>query len=395
MEKVAVQCSEGYLIKPPGIKNNYGLTKSKKVRIIISVMAFLVISTSCKKDDDNIMTPPEELNYFPPLTSDEWASTTPTELSWNTSELGNLLTYLESNNTRAFILLKNGKIVIEEYFGNNILGTAPFDKNSQWYWASAGKTLTATLVGIAQQEGYLSIDNPTSDYLGEGWTSMPSEKEHLISVKNQLTMTTGLEYNVSDSDCTLPSCLTYKADAGQQWFYHNAPYTLLEKVIEIASGTDYNEYTNQKVESAIGMNGQWITQGYNNVYWSTARDMARFGLLILNEGKWGNSEVLSDTEYYNQMVSSSQHLNPSYGYLWWLNGKNSIIFPGLPNSFNTSLSEDAPGDLFAGMGKNGQFVEVVPGKNLVIIRMGEASDGSLVPIAFHNEMWEMINLIID
>ena len=95
------------------------------------------------------------------------------------------------------------------------------------------------------------------------------------------------------------------------------------------------------------------------------------------------------------MVSSSQHLNPSYGYLWWLNGKNSIIFPGLPNSFNTSLSEDAPGDLFAGMGKNGQFVEVVPGKNLVIIRMGEASDGSLVPIAFHNEMWKMINLIID
>jgi CubicO group peptidase (beta-lactamase class C family) len=123
--------------------------------------------------------------------------------------------------------------------------------------------------------------------------------------------------------------------------------------------------------------------------------MARFGLLVLNKGKWNQTKVLSDENYYRQMVNTSQNLNRSYGYLWWLNGKESIIFPSLPNSFNTSLSENAPNDLFAGMGKNGQFVEIIPSKNFVVIRMGEAPDGSLVPISFHNEMWEKIKLVIN
>ena len=369
-----------------------GKREIMKYSILIVLILFVL---GCNKDDDNIINPPVESTlYFPPLNSDEWESKSPSELGWDISDLDGLLTYLENNNTRAFIVLKDGKIVIEEYFGNNIFGTAPFDRNTQWYWASAGKTLTATLVGIAQQEGLLNINNTTSTYLGNGWTNLTSDKEDMITVKNQLTMTTGLEYNVSDLDCTLPSCLTYRADAGQQWFYHNAPYTLLEKVVENASGIDFNDYTNQKVESVIGMNGQWISQAYNNVYWSTARDMARFGLFILNKGKWSNTDVLSDAEYYEQMVNTTQSLNLSYGYLWWLNGKESIIFPGLPNSFDVPLSDNAPIDLFAGMGKNGQFVEVIPSKNLVIIRMGETPDGSLVPITFHNEMWEKINLVI-
>lgn len=362
--------------------------------LALIILAFLLFG--CNKEDDKIVNPTEESRlYFPPLNSDEWESTSPVELAWQSPELGGLLTYLENNNTRAFIVLKDGKIVIEEYFGNNILGTVPFEKNTQWYWASAGKTLTATLIGIAQHEGLLNIDNPTSDYLGIGWTSLTSDQEALITVKHQLTMTTGLEYVVPNLDCTLPSCLTFRTTAGQQWFYHNAPYTLLKKVVENATGIDYNEYTYQKLESVIGINGQWISQGYNNVYWSTARDMARFGLLILNKGKWDNTEALLSNEYYDQMVNTSQSLNPSYGYLWWLNGKTSIVFPGLPNSFNTPLSENAPNDLFAGMGKNGQFVEVIPSKNLVVVRMGEAPDGSLVPITFHNEMWEKINLVIN
>ncbi|MDC3319889.1 beta-lactamase family protein [Flavobacteriaceae bacterium] len=362
--------------------------------LIIVFFAFFLFS--CNKEDDNILDPPITSSlYFPPLNSDEWENTSPAELNWNTSELENLFNYLESNNTRAFIVLKDGKIVIEEYFGNNIIGTSDFDRNSQWYWASAGKTLTATLVGMAQQDGFLNIENPTSDYLGVGWTSLTNSQEQLITVKNQLTMTTGLEYNVSDLDCTLPSCLTYKTAPGQQWFYHNAPYTLLEKVVENSTNTDYNEYTDQKIESIIGMNGQWVFQGYNNVYWSTARDMARFGLLILNKGKWEENSIISNENYYNQMVNTSQSLNPSYGYLWWLNGKESIIFPSIPTSFNVPMSENAPNDLFAGMGKNGQFVEVIPSMNLVVIRMGEAPDGSLVPITFHNEMWEKINLVMN
>lgn len=142
------------------------------------------------------------------------------------------------------------------------------------------------------------------------------------------------------------------------------------------------------------MSGQWISSGYNNVYYSTARDMARFGLLILNKGKWDNTEVLSDETYYEQMVNSSQDLNPSYGYLWWLNGKSSLVLPSLSNAYNIPLSENAPSDLIAGIGKNGQFVEVIPSKNMVVVRMGEAPGDGLVPVIFHDEMWEKIMLVI-
>jgi hypothetical protein len=125
---------------------------------------FFVFLFSCQKDDDKDNTQSNDpAIYFPPLNSDQWDSISLAELNWNTSKLTELLTYLDSHNTRAFILLKDGKIVIEEYFGNNILGTGSFTKSSQWYWASAGKSLTATIVGVAQQDGFLNINDPTSN----------------------------------------------------------------------------------------------------------------------------------------------------------------------------------------------------------------------------------------
>ncbi|MEM9888559.1 MAG: serine hydrolase domain-containing protein [Bacteroidota bacterium] len=332
--------------------------------------------------------------YFPPNNTQTWNRTTPDSLRWNTAELENLYTYLEANNTRAFLLLKDGKIVLEQYWGRNILNTANFDRNSIWYWASAGKTLTAFLTGIAQEKGLLDIEDKSSDYLGVGWTNLAREKEDLITIKHQLTMTTGLDFTVSNLDCTDKECLQYRADAGTQWFYHNAPYTLLARVVGNASELSYDRFTDEYVEEKIGMNGEWRNIDYNNVYWSTARDAARFGLLVLNEGKWGDQTLLADTDYLEQMINSSQELNPSYGYLWWLNGKERTILPGSPIPFNTAISPSAPADLFAAMGKNGQFIDVVPSEDLVVVRMGQAPSNELVPIKFHDEMWEQLMQII-
>jgi CubicO group peptidase (beta-lactamase class C family) len=353
---------------------------------------FIIISLiACKKDNVTV----DETLFFPPLNSESWEMTDPEDLGWNINNLSSLYDYLSQQNTRAFIVLKNGKIVLEKYWGNNINNTASFDKNTVWYWASAGKSLTACLTGIAQSKGYLNINNKSSDYLGQHWTNLPLEKEDLILVKHQLTMTSGLDYNVTDLDNTEPSSLNYQADAGNQWYYHNAAYTLIENVVSNASGLSYNQFSDENIENKIGMTGSWIQSGYNNIYWSTARDAARFGLLILNKGKWQEEPIIEDSEYFNAMTNTSQNLNPSYGYLWWLNGKPSIIYPGNPNSFSFSLAPDAPADMFAAMGKNGQFIDIIPSQNLVIVRMGEAPDNSLVPILFHNEMWVRINQVIN
>ncbi|WP_407522271.1 serine hydrolase [Lacibacter sp. MH-610] len=361
----------------------------KQLNFLIAALLLLI---SCKKSTEEPAptptTPAVPVMYFPPVSGTTWETTDPASLKWNTTELNNLYTYLVSKNTKAFIILKDGKLVAERYFGT-------FTADSIWYWASAGKTMTGMLVGIAQQEGLLNINNKTSQYLGNGWTSMPQAKEDLITVRNQLTMTTGLENNVPDDDCTLPSCLQYKADAGTRWFYHNAPYTLLDKVVENASGQTYNAYFQNKIRNRIGMNGLWIKNGYNNIYYSNTRSMARFGLLMLNKGKWDGTAILADTNYFNAQVNTSQNLNLSYGYLTWLNGKATHMLPATSHVFNGSFAPNAPADMYAALGKNDQKIYVVPSQRLVVIRMGEsAGNVQLAVSSFDNELWGKLKAVI-
>jgi CubicO group peptidase (beta-lactamase class C family) len=327
--------------------------------------------------------------YFPPTGTTEWQTITPAVLGWNETELTNLYSYLKTKSSKAFIILKSGKIVTEKYFGT-------FTSDSLWYWASAGKTMTGFLVGIAQQEGLININNKSSLYLGTGWTSAPIDKENLITVKNQLTMTTGLDDGVPDSDCTLPGCLLYKADAGSRWAYHNAAYTMLDKVVEIATGTTYNVYYQQKIRNKIGMNGLWVkTPNSNNVLYSNARSMARFGLLMLNKGTWDQTPVLSDENYFNSQINASQNLNLSYGYLTWLNGKSSCMLPTLQTVFSTSIIPNAPADLYAALGKNDQKIYVVPSLQLVAVRMGNSAGSSEFALSgFDNELWGKLKTII-
>jgi CubicO group peptidase (beta-lactamase class C family) len=324
--------------------------------------------------------------YFPPILGNTWDTISPASLGWCEPRIDSLYDFLESRNSKAFIVLKDGKIVLEKYFGT-------FTQDSLWYWASAGKTITAAAIGIAQQEGLLNIDNLSSDYLGVGFSSAPLEKENLITVRNQLTMTTGFDDGVQNLDCTLDTCLVYLADAGTRWSYHNAPYTKLDEVIANASGMTLNQFVSQKISNPIGMGGFFFQVDYNNVYISKARGLARFGLLMLNRGVWNNTDVLSDTSFFNQMTNTSQELNKSYGYLWWLNGKESYMLPGSQLVFNGSAQPNAPDDMYSALGKNGQIINVVPSENLVMVRIGNIPQSVFVPNFFNDEIWQKFNLL--
>ena len=322
--------------------------------------------------------------YFPPNSSSNWDSISASSLGYCQANIDSLYDYLDANNTKAFILLKDGKIVLENYFNEHT-------DTSNWYWASAGKTIIALLTGIAQKDGLLDINNSTSTYLSEAWTSATLKQESMISLWHQLTMTSGLDNSVEDPYCTIDTCLVYLAEAGTRWAYHEGPYTLLRNVIENASGLAINNYTFQKLTSPVGMDGMFVNEGYTSIFISTARSMARFGLLILNEGQWNQNDILEDDIYYNAMISTSQEHNESYGYLWWLNGKNSYMIPQTQYVFDGQLSPNAPSDMFAAMGKNGQFINVVPSENMVWIRMGDAPEETLVPFNFNDEIWTFIN----
>lgn len=346
--------------------------------ILYIIAALCVFSTSIRT----------QTLYFPPVSGDMWDTISPGQLQWQTKYIDTLYSFLQDNNSKAFLLLKDGKIVLEKYFGS-------FTKDSVWYWASAGKTLTAFAIGLAQQEGKLSIYDTTSKYLGTGWTSLTPDKEQAITIRHQLTMTTGLNDGVADADCTLPDCLEYKADAGTRWAYHNAPYTLLDSVIEKATGQLLNAFIYQRLHAKTGFNGLYAKSGYNNVFFSTPRNMARFGILLLNKGTWDNKVILQDTAYFSQMTHSSQTINPSYGYLAWLNGQSSYMIPQTQFVFPGYLNPSAPADMFAAMGKNGQFINIVPSMNLIWVRVGDAPDNSLVPFVLNEQIWRKLNAIMN
>jgi CubicO group peptidase (beta-lactamase class C family) len=157
-------------------------------------------------------------------------------------------------------------------------------------------------------------------------------------------MITGLDDGVANDDCTLPSCLLYKADAGNRWAYHNAAYTLLDKVIEKASGTSYNNYYQQKIRDKIGMNGLWIKPlNSNNVLYSYASSMV----------------------------------------------------PTLQTIFPASIIPNAPADMYAALGKNDQKIYVVPSQKLVVTRMGESAGSVQFAVSgFDNELWGKLKTFI-
>jgi len=319
--------------------------------------------------------------YFPPDFSHEWETISPDELDWCEDSIADFETFLGGSNTKACIILKDGKIAHESYYDD-------FDLNKTWYWASAGKTLTAGMIGILQEEEMLGIDDATSLYLGEEWTSCSSEEEAEITIRHQLTMTSGLDYTVDDIYCTEPECLLCLNEPDKEWFYHNAPYTLLADVIEAATDDNYTSVTNSKLTNKIGFIGLWTKVNTGRLFFSTARGMARYGLLMLNNGFWDGEDILKDKEYLQEMITTSQEINKSYGYLWWLNGKESYRLPGTTITFPGSIIPNAPDDLYAAIGKNGQILMVVPSQNLVIVRMGNNPDNSLVPTTYVNDLWD-------
>ena len=134
-----------------------------------------------------------------------WETVNPETLNWNTIFLPELKNFLIEKDTDAFIILKNGRIVVEYYF-NDFTSTTPHA------WNSAGKTVTSVVVGMSEQDGYLHLSDPTTEYLGAGWTAMTTEQEEAITIRHQLSMNSGGDYTVPENSCTDPECLQFMID---------------------------------------------------------------------------------------------------------------------------------------------------------------------------------------
>lgn len=326
--------------------------------------------------------------YFPPRTG-TWERVNPADAGWDSDKLGEALAFAGERRSSGVVVLYNGRILAEQYWKVDLVSNL-FDRPTPYILslrgkdssghqiedvASVQKSVVALLTGIAQQKGVLKITDRVDQHLGMGWSSSPPEAESRITIRHLLTMTSGLD-----------SKLQFTAEAGTRWSYNSSAYAQLLKVVAAAADMKPDELTRAWLTEPIGMeNSEWVPRPFvkdlamdaNTLGFATSpRDLARFGLLILAQGKWREKPILDDREYLRAMLQPSQQLNSNYGFLWWVNTKSHLV-------------RGAPGDLVAAIGNMERIVYVVPSLGLVVVRLGDSPD---VPgnSAFRLEFWKRL-----
>jgi CubicO group peptidase (beta-lactamase class C family) len=362
------------------------LSNKWKPIILMALLSSLPLLYSCNPDGDPEVipdSPSDESMFFPNPEPATWNTLNPDSLGWNTTKLNELNTYLKNKKTKGFIILKNGRIVVEEYYNLH-------NKNAKWNWYSAAKSLTSTMVGIAEAEGKMHLDSSTSTYLGEDWSALTDEREDSIKLKHHLSMSTGLKNpigNWMEWTCIQPLCFMYQAPVNTRWAYHQGAFTLNQEMVSAATGTNFKQYCRTKIQDPLGMDGSWTNLLGANVFSSTTRSMARFGLLVLNKGTWKDTIVFPE-DYYNRMIQPSQDMNKAYGYLWWLNGQEDFLGTQNQTVFQGSLVPNAPSDMFCALGAQDQKIYIIPSLDMVVVRCGEpAGNTEFASSSFDNELW--------
>jgi CubicO group peptidase (beta-lactamase class C family) len=323
-----------------------------------------------------------ELHF--PSTDSTWESVTPESLGWNVAALEDACRFVENTNGKSFLILQNGRIAVERYW------TEAGVRHSQ-YIMSSGKSITAFLVGIAVEQKKLQLDQPASEFLGVGWSKATPAQERAIQIRHLLQMTSGLNPQ-----------LEYEGPPGTIWRYNTDAYQQLHPLLEKAVGTSMQEFSKRTLFEPMGMANSMFRF---HSFVMNARDMGRFGLVIQAQGTWDGRPIMQDREFFDAMLNSSQTLNRAYGYLWWLNGRESFRVVGAQRAAQRGprpgpLVPAAPQDMVSANGRGGQRIYVVPSLGLVVVRLGEnpavrlrgvqAAEADGTQSKFDNQLWEKL-----
>lgn len=272
---------------------------------------------------------------------------------------------------RGLIVIKDNKIVLENYYNT-------FWRNHIHDIRSAGKSITALLLGVAIQEGLVeSLDQDVYSFFSR--EKYPSMHEDYKKVKliHLLNMVSGLDADSDDPKTpgnagkwiakdewvSYLLSIPLSGTPGEKWVYADINAVLIGAIIEEKSGMSLREFARQKVFDPLEIKEfYWYTNAANqtgaagNLYISTL-DFAKLGLLVANKGKW-NNEQLADYGYMSRLLSEHStaigDYNPladGYGMLWY---RTERKFGGRQVSY-----------LWAS-GNGGNHLVVVPEENIVI-----------------------------
>ncbi|MCC2647921.1 MAG: beta-lactamase [Nitrososphaeraceae archaeon] len=279
--------------------------------------------------------------------------------------------FLASTGTTAFIVIKNDEILYEKYFNG-------YHEESINTSFSMAKSITSALIGIAIDEGMIqSVDDPIAKYLPELRQKDPSFNS--ITLKNLLTMSSGLRYieeglpwsddsrTYYDTDLrSLALSAKVEEQPGKRFHYNNYNALLLGMILERTTHMNVSQYLEEKIWKPLGMeaSASWsldsdahgfekMESGIN----ARAIDFAKIGRLFLNNGNWNGKQIISEI-WVNESTRPDTITDPTqfYQYMWWVE----------------NAQKEGNYHFFA-VGKYGQYIYVIPEKNMIIVRHGYES----------------------
>jgi CubicO group peptidase (beta-lactamase class C family) len=287
--------------------------------------------------------------------------------------------------SNCLLVERDGKIAGEWYFD----GTGPGTPQDVY---SVTKSVTSVLVGIAQDDGDLSITDSASTWIPE-WRGTPAEA---VTVRDLLSNDSGRQWSPTTDYLQLLAApdrtafaigLQQTSAPGTVWAYNNSAIQTLQRVLRGATGENVVDFAQQRLFGPLGMtNTEMTTDRAGNAQMfegvrSTCRDLARFGRLVLDGGTWHGRRIVSAAWVAESTGKSSTTLNAGYGYLWWLNHEGAVTDPLVatdlqaasnPKTEHRRIVPGAPDDMFWALGLGNQLVQVDPGSRTVVVRLGTA-----------------------
>lgn len=326
--------------------------------------------------DDGATTttaPPAEVSVV--AAGGDWSRADPTTTHVDPARLDALDAELRDSST-CMAVVEDGRLVRDAYWNGS---TA--DEQHEVF--SVTKSITSTLVGIAQAEGLLDVDEPASTYITE-WKGTPSET---VTIRQLVSNDSGRFWSlVSDYNDLLRApdktgfaiALAQEDPPASVWNYNNAAIQTLDAVISRATGMPTAEYARTRLFEPTGMRSTMSEDATGNTMTfmglkASCLDLARFGYLLSQHGRWGDRQVVP-SEWVDEATTPSTDLNQAYGFLIWLNQPGRVKTP-IGTEAQGPIWPAAPSDAFAALGLGGQTVLVLPDEGLVVTRIAGVAGG--------------------
>jgi CubicO group peptidase (beta-lactamase class C family) len=350
-------------------------------------MVYLVINFAACNQHDYSYQIPEQVD-------DGWVTASLDDVGINEKQITDSMNQLlrsDNNPLHSIVIVKDGKLVLEEYFSGEDLSIEgglhfekkDFNRNTVHCLASVSKSVTSILLGIAIDQGHINnVQEKMFSFFPE-YSELNDTDKAKITLQHLLVMSSGITWDESypydDSRNDLAQMIsssdpveyvlkkTVVASPGERFIYNSGTTNILGEVIRRSTGLSLADYAERYLFRPLEITPwEWVTFPgapetaiASSLLYLRPRDMAKLGQLYLQNGIWNGKQIVSESWVSESLKKSIDvppdktvisGFNTSYGYQWWR------------DTFSNGNI-----DTCYAAGYGGQFIFILPEKEMVVV----------------------------